>query len=439
MHTLNKKAARHIVSWSSKEDDILREQIRILGTDNWAIIASKFTNKTTRQCRRRWFTYLNSDYKKGGWSAEEDNLLCQAQKIFGNRWTQIAKVVSGRTDNAVKNRFSTLCKRRAKQEALAKETATPYVNLNNKRVAVSQVDTNSNGLPETRVPLKKTRRDVSDMIERPRQEFKETHEQLTPSLEVTGQKVDILRDLETQASTDMIQGIYLEKDNPEIIALMQEAELLSSLALELNIKNSQQTTDNAWKSLHEDLDQSKDIDMIRFRITDMNFQIESFKDPAKDLKSSRECSQESWRASHSFVDSPGSSDYSTGSTLLTHITVDKPEHIASDFYATHQNTGSDPHPNKLGQSDNNNDVEKVAVPCATTDQSGGISSTNIMPPCDDLKADDGKVYDFLSNEFDFPLQVTPLFRSLASGLPSPQFTESEMEFLLKTLDLLPSL
>ncbi|XP_074330582.1 transcription factor MYB88-like [Apium graveolens] len=188
MYTLtkkNEKATRHIVSWSSKEDDILREQICILGTDNWTIIASKFTNKTTRQCRRRWFTYLNSDCKKGGWSAEEDHLLCQAQQIFGNRWTQIAKVVSGRTDNAVKNRFSTLCKRRAKHEALAKENATPYVNLNNKRVVVSRVDTNANELSETRVPFKKIRRDVSDMIERPREEFKETNEQLTPLLALT--------------------------------------------------------------------------------------------------------------------------------------------------------------------------------------------------------------------------------------------------------------
>lgn len=77
---------------------------------SWAIIASNFTDKTTRQCRRRffftdfnsvffffctvwfiliscylfyfenmcrWFTYLNSDFKKGGWSPEEDILLCE--------------------------------------------------------------------------------------------------------------------------------------------------------------------------------------------------------------------------------------------------------------------------------------------------------------------------------------------------------------------------
>lgn len=89
---------------------------------------------------------------------------------------------------------------------------------------------------------------------------------------VIGPKLDILRDLETQASTDMIQGIYLGKDDPEIIALMQQAELLSSLALEVNIENTQQTTNNSCrKSLHEFLYQSIDIVMIKLRITDMDF------------------------------------------------------------------------------------------------------------------------------------------------------------------------
>ncbi|KAL4573826.1 hypothetical protein LXL04_020645 [Taraxacum kok-saghyz] len=49
---------------------------------------------STRQCRRRWFTYLNFDFKKGGWSHEDDMLLCEAQKIFGNRWTEIAKRIT---------------------------------------------------------------------------------------------------------------------------------------------------------------------------------------------------------------------------------------------------------------------------------------------------------------------------------------------------------
>ncbi|GAB2279677.1 Transcription factor myb88 [Dionaea muscipula] len=109
-----KQKERRIVTWTQEEDDLRGEQISTHGdssTQNWSLIASNLNDKTTRQCRRRWYTCLNTDFKKGGWSPEEDTLLCEAQKLYGNRWTEIAKVVSGRTDNAVKNRFSTLSKK----------------------------------------------------------------------------------------------------------------------------------------------------------------------------------------------------------------------------------------------------------------------------------------------------------------------------------------
>jgi myb proto-oncogene protein len=78
----SKKKERHIVTWSPEEDDILRKQISLQGTENWAIIASKFNDKSTRQCRRRWYTYLNSDFKRGGWSPEEDTLLCEVRLLL---------------------------------------------------------------------------------------------------------------------------------------------------------------------------------------------------------------------------------------------------------------------------------------------------------------------------------------------------------------------
>ncbi|KAL1330098.1 hypothetical protein HN51_047254 [Arachis hypogaea] len=124
----------------------------------WAIIASKFKDKTTRQCRRRWYTYLNSDFKKGGWSPEEDMLLCEAQKLYGNRWTEITKVVSGRTDNAVKNRFSMLCRKRQKYEALAKENSiSSHINSNNKKI-VFQHAYNTDATSESAISIKKMRR-----------------------------------------------------------------------------------------------------------------------------------------------------------------------------------------------------------------------------------------------------------------------------------------
>jgi hypothetical protein len=58
-----------------------------------------------KQCRERWFNHLDPAIRKGDWMNEEDIVLFQAQKHFGNRWCEISKVLKGRTENAVKNRY----------------------------------------------------------------------------------------------------------------------------------------------------------------------------------------------------------------------------------------------------------------------------------------------------------------------------------------------
>lgn len=49
------------------------------------------------------------------------------------------------------------------------------------------------------------------------------------------------------AAQNKIQGTFLKKDDPKISALMQQAELLTSLALKLDAENMDQSLENAWK------------------------------------------------------------------------------------------------------------------------------------------------------------------------------------------------
>jgi hypothetical protein len=58
---------------------------------------------------------LNHQGNKGSWTPEEDAKLMEGHRRFGNRWTDIARLVPGRTDNAVKNRYAALV---AKNEAV---------------------------------------------------------------------------------------------------------------------------------------------------------------------------------------------------------------------------------------------------------------------------------------------------------------------------------
>ena len=48
----------------------------------------------------------------------------------------------------------------------------------------------------------------------------------------------------------------------------------------------------------------------------------------------------------------------------------------------------------------------------------------MLPYCKEQINNDGDVSASPRLEFSSPLQVTPLFRSLAAGIPSPQFSES---------------
>ncbi|GIL78864.1 hypothetical protein Vretimale_133 [Volvox reticuliferus] len=103
-----------MAQWSAHEDEQLRKLVKEYGPKRWSIIASKLKTKGSKQCRRRWKNHLNADLKSGGWTAEEDRILMEGHRLYGNKWTEIAKMVGGRTDNAVKNRYAALCKRDAK-------------------------------------------------------------------------------------------------------------------------------------------------------------------------------------------------------------------------------------------------------------------------------------------------------------------------------------
>ncbi|KQK15093.1 transcription factor MYB124 isoform X2 [Brachypodium distachyon] len=282
------KKDRHIVSWSAEEDDVLRAQIAHHGTDNWTIIATQFNDKTARQCRRRWYNYLNTECKKGGWSREEDMLLCEAQKLLGNKWTEIAKVVSGRTDNAVKNRFSTLCKRRSKDDELVEENGSLCSNENAKRVLTQTGDLTSS-IPGSSLSIKQMRSRKPDFKENMapnmrsfgqeksiQQHSRQPLANISPNnqhnVNIVGTQNDFAKDSTMQLHGNgqtcvKNEGNFLKSNDPKFATLLQQADLLSSLATKLNTENTSQSMDEAWQQLQHHLVKKEDNEMLESSIS----------------------------------------------------------------------------------------------------------------------------------------------------------------------------
>ena len=60
--------------------------------------------RTSKQCRERWAHHLDPSINRGPYSAEEDKTILELQAQMGNKWSEIARMMPGRTENAVKVR-----------------------------------------------------------------------------------------------------------------------------------------------------------------------------------------------------------------------------------------------------------------------------------------------------------------------------------------------
>ncbi|CAO3607013.1 unnamed protein product [Mucor hiemalis] len=102
--------------WKNTEDEILKAAVSKYGKNQWARISSLLVRKTPKQCKARWYEWLNPGIKKTEWSKEEDEKLLHLAKLMPTQWRTIAPIV-GRTPAQCLERYQRLL-----DEAESRET-----------------------------------------------------------------------------------------------------------------------------------------------------------------------------------------------------------------------------------------------------------------------------------------------------------------------------
>ncbi|XP_073134012.1 transcription factor MYB48-like [Henckelia pumila] len=103
--------------WTEQEDVQLVFYVKLFGDRRWDFIANvSGLKRTGKSCRLRWVNYLNPGLKRGKMTPNEEKLVLELHKKWGNRWSRIARKLPGRTDNEIKNYWRTHLRKEAQEK-----------------------------------------------------------------------------------------------------------------------------------------------------------------------------------------------------------------------------------------------------------------------------------------------------------------------------------
>ncbi|KAI5341062.1 hypothetical protein L3X38_020336 [Prunus dulcis] len=113
--------------WTAAEDAKLLAYISKHGVGNWTLVPKKAgLNRCGKSCRLRWTNYLRPDLIHDSFTPQEEEHIINLHEAIGSRWSLIAKLLPGRTDNDVKNYWNTKLKKKLSKMGIDPVTHKPF-------------------------------------------------------------------------------------------------------------------------------------------------------------------------------------------------------------------------------------------------------------------------------------------------------------------------
>ncbi|KAJ8752968.1 hypothetical protein K2173_008703 [Erythroxylum novogranatense] len=113
--------------WSPEEDQRLRNYVLKYGHGCWSSVPiNAGLQRNGKSCRLRWINYLRPGLKRGTFSTQEEETILTLHRLLGNKWSQMAHHLPGRTDNEIKNYWHSYLKKKVmKAEGHGSNSTTP--------------------------------------------------------------------------------------------------------------------------------------------------------------------------------------------------------------------------------------------------------------------------------------------------------------------------